>query len=282
LGANLHNTNVRASSATDTSRRWRSPGRVSPPLIAVTTSEIRPGHPATTTPEGEPPQPEMVLGLKYLTAIERAGGIPVVVPPLDQAAIEPLLDRVSGLCLSGGPDLHPDAYAARRHELLGPTWPELDDFELVLTRSADERDLPVLAICRGLQVLNVARGGTLHQHLPDVVGRRIGHRQSEPAHRTTHWITLNGIGHLPRILCCARTRVNSFHHQAVAALGSGLVATSRAADGTIESLEADDRQFQVAVQWHAETLIERPRQAALFHAFIQAASESGQYLKRAA
>ncbi|MFL5823083.1 MAG: gamma-glutamyl-gamma-aminobutyrate hydrolase family protein [Solirubrobacteraceae bacterium] len=252
------------------------------PLIAVTTSEIRPGHPATVTPQGEPPQPEMVLGLKYLTAIERAGGIPVVVPPLDHPAIEPMLDRVSGLCLSGGPDMHPVAYAERQHELLGPTWPELDEFELALTRAADERDLPILAICRGLQVLNVARGGTLHQHLPDVVGTGIGHRQLEPSHRATHWITLTGAGRLPRILRCRRTRVNSLHHQAVAQLGSGLLPTSHAADGTIESLEAEDRDFVVAVQWHAEALIDRPRHAALFGAFVQAASQPARYLERAA
>jgi putative glutamine amidotransferase len=279
LVANLLTVNVRARSATETRPRWR---RRAPPLVAVTTSEIRPGHPATTTPEGEPAQPEMVLGLKYLTAIKRAGGIPVVVPPLDRQAIEPLLDRVSGVCLSGGPDLHPDAYAERQHKLLGPTWPELDDFELALTRAADERDLPILAICRGLQVLNVARGGSLHQHLPDLVGQRLCHRQQEPAHRTTHWITLNGSGQLPEILGCGRTRVNSFHHQAVAKLGSGLAATSHSADGTIESLEAEDRQFALAVQWHAETLIDRPRQAALFNAFIAAASAPGRHLERAA
>jgi putative glutamine amidotransferase len=251
-------------------------------LIAVTTSEIRPGHPAT--PEGEPSQPEMVLGLKYLTAIERSGGIPVVVPPLDHDAIEPLLDRASGVCLSGGPDLHPAAYAERGHLLLGPTWPELDEFELALARAADRRNLPILAICRGLQVLNVARGGSLHQHLPDVVGRRISHRQEEPAHHPTHWVTLGAHGRLRRILECGRTRVNSFHHQAVAELGSGLVVTSQSADGTIESLEAEDRDFVVAVQWHAEALVDRPRQAGLFTAFVEAArrSESGRYLERAA
>ena len=272
---------MRADLARETRRRWRSEP---PPLIAVTTSEIRPGHPATATPEGDPQQPEMVLGLKYLKAIEGAGGVPVVVPPLDLQAIDPLLDRVAGLCLSGGPDLHPAAYAERQHAQLGPTWPELDDFELALARRADDRDLPVLAICRGLQVLNVARGGKLHQHLPDVVGQRISHRQPDPAHRATHWITLSRPSRLGSILGCGRTRVNSFHHQAVAELGAGLVPTSRSSDGTIESLEAEDREFVVAVQWHAETLVERPRQAAIFTAFVDAArqSESGRSLARAA
>ena len=226
----------------------------------------------------------MVLGLKYLKAIERAGGVPVVVPPLDRAAIEPLLEHASGLCLSGGPDLHPAAYAERQDEHLGPTWPELDDFELALARAADERELPILAICRGLQVLNVARGGSLHQHLPDVVGPRISHRQAEPAHQATHWVRLSPSSRLRAIVECGRTRVNSFHHQAVAVLGSQLVPTSHSTDGTIESLEAEDREFVLGVQWHAETLIDRPRQAAIFSAFVAAAdrTESGRSLQRAA
>lgn len=265
-------------------RRSGSETAASPPLIAVTTSEVRPGHPAAITPEGDPPQPEMVLGLKYLKAIEDAGGIPVVVPPLDHEAIEPLLDRVSGVCLSGGPDLHPAAYAQRQHELLGPTWPELDDFELALIRATDQRGLPILAICRGLQILNVARGGTLHQHLPDVVGQRIAHRQQEPGHRSTHWITLDGNSRLSRILGCSRTRVNSFHHQAVARLGRGLAPTSNSPDGVIESFEAEDRGFVLAVQWHAEGLTGRPRHAAIFTAFVEAAraSEAALDLQRAA
>ena len=258
--------------------------RPTSPLIAVTTSEMRSSHPVTATPQGDPPQQEMALGIRYLTAIEAAGGVPVVVPPLRPETHEPLLDRVSGLCLSGGPDLNPVVYDQRRHELLGPTWLELDDFELALVRAADERHLPILAICRGLQVLNVARGGSLHQHLPDVVGDRINHRQREPGHQPTHWVTVSRPSRLAGILQCRRTRVNSFHHQAVARIGEGLVETSRAGDGTVESLEAVDRRFVVAVQWHAECLVDRARQAAIFSAFIEAARrfECGESLLRVA
>jgi putative glutamine amidotransferase len=245
------------------------------PLIAVTTSEVRPSDALTATPQGEPPQQEMALGLKYLKAIEEAGGIPVVVPPLAGQALEPLLDRVSGLCLSGGPDLDPISYSKHRHHLLGPAWRELDEFELALCRAADQRGLPILAVCRGLQVLNVARGGSLHQHLPDVVGDRIAHRQLEPGHRSTHWVTIRDGSRLAGVLRCRRTRVNSFHHQAVASLGAGLTPTSHAGDGTIESLEATDRDFVLAVQWHAECLVDRPRQAALFAAFVDAARRFG-------
>jgi putative glutamine amidotransferase len=215
----------------------------------------------------------MVLGLRYLRAIEAGGGIPVVLPPLEEAAIDHLLDGVAGVCLSGGPDLHPEAYRQRAHQALGPTWPELDEFELSLVRAADRRGLPILAICRGLQVLNVARGGTLHQHLPEVMGPGIIHRQDAPSEQATHWVRLSGPSRLAAILGCRRTRVNSFHHQAVDILGDRLMATSRAQDGTIESLEAVDRQFVVAVQWHAEGLVGRPRHLALFGAFIAAARE---------
>jgi putative glutamine amidotransferase len=241
------------------------------PLIAVTTSEMRHKEAVRLTPEGEPPQEEMALGLKYLRAIEAAGGIPVVVPPMAPAVLSGLLDRVSGICLSGGPDLDPVAYGASRHEKLGPIWKELDDFELALALAADRQRMPILAICRGLQVLNVARGGTLHQHLPDVVGSEVEHRQGAPGHESTHWVTLSGDSRLSRILDTGRLGVNSFHHQAVASLGHGLTVTAKADDETIEGVEATDREFVLGVQWHAECLTDRTEHAALFAGFVEAA-----------
>jgi putative glutamine amidotransferase len=239
------------------------------PLIAVTTSEVRLHE--TPVREGEPPQEEMALGLKYLRAIEVAGGIPVVIPPLQRQTAELLLSRVSGICLSGGPDLDPVAYAAGAHERLGPTWRELDAFELEFARAGDARGLPILAVCRGAQVLNVARGGTLHQHLPDVVGESIKHRQREASSEPTHWVALHPDSRLSEILTRQRIKVNSCHHQAVAELGDQLTVTGRAADGTVESIEALDREFVMGVQWHAECLAERPVHAALFDAFVRAA-----------
>jgi putative glutamine amidotransferase len=243
------------------------------PLIAVTTSEVRAGSAVTPTRHGEPPQLEMALGLKYLHAIERAGGVPVVLPPLHVESLDALLHRVDGVCLSGGPDLDPESYGERRHARTGPIESQLDTFELALARAADERRLPILAICRGMQLLNVARGGTLHQHLPDVVGERIVHRQSEVGERPTHWVMIAAESRLGRILERRRTKVNSFHHQGVATLGAGLTVTSRASDGTVESFEAVDREFVVGVQWHAECLIDRFGQAALFNAFVEAACQ---------
>jgi putative glutamine amidotransferase len=233
------------------------------PLIGVTTSELRPSGAGTLRRHGEPPHAEMALGMTYLRAIEAAGGMPVVLPPLVDAS--EYLDRLDGICLSGGPDLDPDAYgAAGRHPELGPTEPGLDAFELALARAADERGLPLLGICRGVQAMNVARGGTLHQHLP-------GHRQTEPVTATTHSVRVETGTRLATLLGTDILRVNSFHHQAVDRLGSGLRAVAHAADGTIEGVELPGSRFVLGVQWHVEGLVAHPRHFALFEALVAAA-----------
>jgi putative glutamine amidotransferase len=242
------------------------------PLIAVTTSEIRDRNEETQARPGAAPQHEMALGLKYLHATEAAGGLPMVVPPLGAAAVAPLLERCSGLLLSGGPDLDPKAYGARAHARTGPVEPHLDGFELQLAQMALARRMPIFAICRGMQLLNVARGGTLHQHLPDLVGDAIEHRQTVPGGQPTHWVRLQADSRVTQVIGRKRTKVNSLHHQAVDRLGSGLVATAWAPDGTIEAVEATDRDFVVGVQWHAECLADRPEQAALFGVFVEAAA----------
>jgi len=241
------------------------------PLIGVTTSEVRLAESVRQTPQGEPPRREMALGLSYLRAIELAGGLPVVMPPLEVEAVEPLLESLDGVCLSGGPDMDPDTYARRAHAELGPTWPDLDRFELALARQADARRLPILAICRGAQVLNVARGGTLYQHVPDAFGEQIVHRQAFPGDRPAHAVTIAPDSHLGRALGSDRAEVNSFHHQAVDELGRGLEAVAWSPDGLIEGLEAPDRDFVVGVQWHAEGIVGRPEQLRLFSEFVDAA-----------
>ena len=242
------------------------------PLIGVTTSEVRIAEQVDQTPQGEPPRREMALGLTYLRAVELAGGLPVVIPPLDLGAVEPLLDRFGGVCLSGGPDLDPAAYHARRHPQLGPVEPELDTFELELARRADARGLPILAICRGLQALNVSRGGTLHQHLPDRPGTSVEHRQKAPGDQSTHPVEIAAGSRLARLMGRRRVRVNSFHHQAVDRLGAGLRAVAWAPDGVIEGIEAPGREFVVGVQWHAETLVARRDNMALFEGLVAAAA----------
>jgi putative glutamine amidotransferase len=243
------------------------------PLIAVTTSEVRDKQEAAPVQKrhGEPPQHEMALGLKYLHATEAAGGVPVVVPPLGPRAVAPLLDRCSALLLSGGPDLDPDAYGERAHAQTGPSEPHLDGFELQLAQMADARGMPIFAICRGMQLLNVARGGSLHQHLPDLVAGGARHRQTEPGDEPTHSVRFAAGSRVAQVMQRERTDVNSFHHQAIAELGNGLVAIGWADDHTIEAVEATDRDFVVGVQWHAECMVERREHAALFEAFVDAA-----------
>jgi putative glutamine amidotransferase len=224
------------------------------PLIAVTTSELRRPGDVRARSQGEPPKLEVALATSYPEAIERAGGIPVIVPLLRPDAVDSLLDRVDGVCLPGGPDLEPSTYGARPHPALGPTEPRVDALELALIRAADRRDLPILGICRGMQVLNVARGGTLHQHLPDVVGDQLQHRQPEHGSVTTHHVETASHSRLRATLGGPKLEVNSFHHQAIRKLGQDLAATAWAPDGTIEAVEGPGGRLVLGVQWHAEGL----------------------------
>jgi putative glutamine amidotransferase len=240
------------------------------PLIGVTTSEMRVARNVEPTPQGEPPRKEMALGLAYLRSIEAAGGLPLVIPPMPSAAIAPLVDRLHGLCLSGGPDLDPVAYGAAPDEELGPTEPELDRFELDLAREAHGRNLPILAICRGAQLLNVATGGTLFQHLPDRTDGTVEHRQPGAADTVTHLVDLAGGSLTAAVIGATEISVNSFHHQAVDRLGRGLLAVGWSPDGVVEAIEAPARDFVLGVQWHAECLAERPEQKRLFTGLVEA------------
>jgi putative glutamine amidotransferase len=236
------------------------------PLIGVTTSELRPGTLATLQRAGAPPHPEIMLGGSYLRAIDAAGGIPVILGPVDLAAVPGLVERLDGICLAGGPDLDPIAYGATtRHPLLGATQPGVDAFELAVARAADASGLPLLGICRGAQALNVARGGTLHQHVD-------GHRQTELATSPTQRVTVAPDSLLATVTGADEAlEVNSFHHQAVDVLGAGLRVVAWAPDGTAEAIEDRTRPLLLGVQWHAETLTERPEHGAVFAALVQAA-----------
>ena len=232
------------------------------PLIAITTSELRNPREHVNRPESEPPMRELALGLTYPTAVARAGGVPVVIPPFgSDESIAALLARVDGVVLAGGPDLHPSLYGQEPGPDLGPTEPALDGSEVALVRMALERRLPMLCICRGMQALNVARGGSLVQHLP-------GHRQDLPGREPTHGVRVERGSRLAAALGADEVRVNSFHHQAVDELGLNLRAVAWADDGLVEGIEATDRDFAVGVQWHAEGLIGAGEQEALFEAFM--------------
>jgi putative glutamine amidotransferase len=243
-----------------------------PPLIGVSTSEMRIPERTHSLAESEPPMRELALGMSYPRSVERAGALPVVLPPVDVEHVEALLERLDGLMLSGGPDIHPSAYGAAEHPALGPTERDLDAFELALVRAADARGMPILGVCRGLQMLNIARGGTLIQDIPDLIGEQIDHRQEKPGRVPTHEIVLETGSRLEGVMGRAEHEVNSFHHQAIDRLGEHLRVVARAPDGVIEGIEAPDRDFVVAVQWHAESLAEREDQAGLFSAFVAAAA----------
>ena len=246
-----------------------------PALIGVTTSEYRRVGEHHETPEGEPPRREMALGVVYGDAVAKAGGLPVILNPVADSSIDALLDRLDGLCLSGGPDLHPSTYGAEPDPHLGPTEPEADAFELALTRRAIARGMPILGVCRGMQVMNVVAGGTLHQHLP-------GHRQAEPGDHTTHDVRVRHGSRLRALIGGPSVPVNSFHHQAPDRLGDGLKVSARSPDGIVEALEDPTALFHVGVQWHAECLVGRREHLALFEGLVDAAATRSRRLAGAA
>jgi putative glutamine amidotransferase len=184
----------------------------------------------------------------YVQAVERAGGRPLLVPPSEEG-IEETLDAVDALIFSGGADLDPELYGQEPHPQTLGVRGERDSAELALLTAALERDMPVLAICRGSQVLNVARGGDLVQHLPDVVGDE-KHKHT-PGTFADHDVTVEGGTRLASLLG-DRSPVKSHHHQGFGRLGDGLQVTAHAEDGTIEAVEATDRRFALGVLWHPE------------------------------
>jgi len=241
---------------------------MSKPLIGVTVSEIRRKEDAQVVPHGEPTQTEMTLGLPYMLAVEQAGGLPVALSPLASENVDPLVEHLSGLLLTGGPDLDPACYGAQPGPKTGPTDRGVDMFELSLCRAAYLRSMPILGICRGAQVLNVARQGTLHQHVPDLGLGAVEHRQSQPGDQRTHEVWVSPDSGLARATGGGPVRVNSFHHQAVDRLGLDLRPVAWAEDGLIEAIEAKGGRFALGVQWHAETLAGQAEQLALFERLV--------------
>jgi putative glutamine amidotransferase len=248
---------------------------MSRPVIGVTVSEIRHKEDVQRVRHGEPTQTEMTLGLPYMKAIEMAGGLPVALPPLSTENVDDLLDHLSGLLLTGGPDLDPSAYGAAPHPELGPIDPVVDSFEIALCKHAYRRRMPVLGICRGAQLLNVARQGTLHQHVPDLTNGSIEHRQSEAGTRTSHEVRVAPDSGLAQTTGGGPVSVNSFHHQAVDRLGFDLRAVAWSQDGLIEAVEDRGGRFFLGVQWHAETLVADAEQLSLFERLVESSKESG-------
>lgn len=192
--------------------------------------------------------PAALIPLSYVAAIDRAGGRPLLVPPVEEG-VEETLDALDGLLFSGGSDVDPSTYGQEPHPATAGVRPERDRAELALLTAALERDLPVLAVCRGSQLLNVARGGDLVQHLPEVVGDDT-HRHT-PGAFADHGVTVDADTRLGRLLG-DRAPVKSHHHQGLGRLGSGLVPSAHADDGTLEAVEDPSRRFALGVLWHPE------------------------------
>jgi putative glutamine amidotransferase len=198
----------------------------------------------------------------YVRAVERAGGVPLLVPP--GASFDETLDRVDGMVFSGGSDVDPELYGATVHEETIGIFRERDEFELGLMRAALARDVPMLAICRGSQVLNVALGGDLEQHVPDRVGTDV-HKET-PGVFAEHNVEVLPDTRLGSIVG-GRVEAKSHHHQGYGTIGEGLREVAHAPDGTVEALEDPTRRFTLGVLWHPE----EGDDLALFEALVREA-----------
>ena len=221
----------------------------------------------------------------YVAGVLQAGGVPVILPPFAEVAGE-LLRGIDGLVLSGGSDLDPGYYGEEHLPELGRTVPERDAFEMALVEHALRRGIPVFGICRGLQVLNVAMGGTLYQDLPSQLHPDlIAHRQTSPKWQWTHEVEVDEASRMAGIMGTEALRVNSYHHQAIKDLAAPLRAVARSSDGVIEGIEYRDlsERWILGVQWHAEAM-RNPEEACanrnLFRAHVEAAERHA--LRRAA
>jgi putative glutamine amidotransferase len=206
------------------------------------------------------------LPVEYVSAVQRAGALPVLIPP-GSPQPERYLDLVDGVILAGGGDIAPRHYGGDEHETLYGVDADRDALELALARAVLARKYPTLAICRGMQVLNVALGGTLIEHLPSVVGEQILHRKP-PRDPTPHAVNVKPDSRLAALAGTA-LEPQSWHHQAIRELAPGLSAVAHAPDGTIEAVELDGAPWLIAVQWHPElTAHEDSRQQKLFDALV--------------
>ena len=235
------------------------------PLIGVSTSII-------AGKEGE----RAAINSAYLTAVQGAGGVPILLPPqIDGRARRELFKRLHGVLLTGGGDVNPKLFKQPRHKTVSGVSDARDALEIALVEHALARRLPVLAICRGLQVLNVALGGSLYQDVASASGTSVEHGQTAPRHEPTHKVRVASGSRLERVLGVGQLEVNSFHHQAIKALGRDLKAVAFAeGDGLIEGAELEDSsRFVIGVQWHPEELAPQHETARrLFEALVVAST----------
>ncbi len=209
----------------------------------------------------------------YFLALEEVGAVPVMLPlNADEGALSALVDRLDGFLMAGGPDAAPALYGEAELPGVNEVCPERDATELALLRLLWDADKPVFGICRGLQLMNIQRGGTLFQDLPTQHPSDVEHRMAAPYDRVVHTVALIGDTPLYRLLGTDTLGVNSSHHQAIKTLAPSLLPMALAPDGLTEAIYAPEKRFFWAVQWHPERLwVKDPQNRRLFAAFVDAA-----------
>ncbi len=239
-----------------------------PPVIGITCQfDPAAGNRSAVAANGTHRMPD-----DYPHAVRTGGGIPMLLPTTTDAdSIHAYAAVVNGLILSGGGDVAPEFMGVEPELGLGPVDPIRDEFELALTRAALDRDTPLLAICKGVQALNLATGGSVIQDLDATRPNAVQHAQRAPGWHGTHTIDVEPRSLTARLMGGSSLRANSFHHQANGALGEGLVVSARAKDGVIEAIEGEDGRFLLGVQFHPEMMVESsPPMAALFRGLVDA------------
>ena len=242
------------------------------PVIGIATQTL-PGVPGER-------QPCWLMGRSYVEELRKVGGVPWVIPliPHDEGTLGEIFSRLDGVFITGGVDVDPTRYGESKSPLCGTIDPDRDAVELMLLKHAMERNLPVLAVCRGIQILNVMGGGTLYQDVSAMVPAALKHdyfpTPEQPSRKyLAHDITVKSGSKLGRILGDGVVPVNSMHHQAIKDLAPGLAPTAFAPDGIIEGVEGTGDQYVIAVQWHPEELTDtQPGMKRLFTTFIDAAA----------
>lgn len=237
-----------------------------PPAIGITCTTIQAKDSLASRRYGQ--------NQSYVQAVLRTGAAPLLLPQLaDKVLLRTMYERLDGLLLPGGGDIDPARYGEARHERCGPITPEHDEMELTLARWAVDDGKPLLAICRGIQVLNVALGGSLYQDIEAQVPGAIKHRwyPDHPRDRLSHTVEVTPQTELARIVGAGSLPVNSLHHQAIKEVAPRLTAVARAPDEIVEAVEVQDHPFALGVQWHPEELAPNDALAqGLFDALVEA------------
>ncbi len=232
-------------------------------------------------PIQDPERRRYTLGKNYVRSLVECGAIPILLPTsVDPASLRTMYERADGVLLSGGGDVEPSIFGEEAHPTTGDIDPERDDAEIALAQWAMADDKPTFAICRGVQVMNVALGGTLIQDIPTQwsANNTLEHRGSvvgAARDQVLHEVCIDPNTRISQILGAGNVSVNSFHHQALKRLGEGLLVTSRAIDGIVESVEVPDKRWYIGVQWHPEDMTAgRADMMMLFQSFVDASSET--------